>query len=297
MPNVLEEKGVCFFAYNNDQLDYVKMATAAARYVKKNLKLPVCLITDEGSEGWLEQSQPKKLIKEVFDYIVITDDEMKSNARRHFDSPWTEFAAQFNNSNKHKIYEYSPFEKTLLLDIDYIVKTDVLLKYFDSDKPVCMFDRATTLRNELPAIQERLLYDAGIKMWWSTVVYFDRSDFSKMFFDSWAHVAENYEFYQYLYNFPSKLFRTDYCVSIAVHILAGMQNEQLLIGNFDNTKLVNMSQKDDIIEAKNDNEWIMLSHDQREQWKNILVNTRNQDIHVMNKRAFERVLPKIMESF
>jgi len=297
MPNVLEEKGVCFFAYNNDQLDYVKMATAAARYVKKNLKLPVCLITDEGSEGWLEQSQPKKLIKEVFDYIVITNDEMKSNARRHFDSPWTEFAAQFNNSNKHKIYEYSPFEKTLLLDIDYIVKTDALLKYFDSDKPVCMFDRATTLRNELPAIQERLLYDAGIKMWWSTVVYFDRSDFSKMFFDSWAHVAENYEFYQYLYNFPSKLFRTDYCVSIAVHILAGMQNEQLLVGNFDGTRLVNMSQKDDIIEAKNDNEWVMLSHDQREEWKNILVNTRNQDIHVMNKRAFERVLPKIMESF
>lgn len=297
MPDVLEEKGVCFFAYNNDQLDYVKMATAAARYVKKNLKLPVCLITDEGSEGWLEQSQPKKLIKEVFDYIVITNDEMKSNARRHFDSPWTEFAAQFNNSNKHKIYEYSPFEKTLLLDIDYIVKTDALLKYFDSDKPVCMFDRATTLRNELPAIQERLLYDAGIKMWWSTVVYFDRSDFSKMFFDSWAHVAENYEFYQYLYNFPSKLFRTDYCVSIAVHILAGMQNEQLLVGNFDGTRLVNMSQKDDIIEAKNDNEWVMLSHDQREEWKNILVNTRNQDIHVMNKRAFERVLPKIMESF
>jgi len=297
MLNVLEEKGVCFFAYNNDQLDYVKMATAAARYVKKNLKLPVCLITDEGSEGWLEQSQPKKLIKEVFDYIVITNDEMKSNARRHFDSPWTEFAAQFNNSNKHKIYEYSPFEKTLLLDIDYIVKTDALLKYFDSDKPVCMFDRATTLRNELPAIQERLLYDAGIKMWWSTVVYFDRSDFSKMFFDSWAHVAENYEFYQYLYNFPSKLFRTDYCVSIAVHILAGMQNEQLLVGNFDGTRLVNMSQKDDIIEAKNDNEWVMLSHDQREEWKNILVNTRNQDIHVMNKRAFERVLPKIMESF
>ena len=296
MTEVLAPKGVCFFAYNNDQLDYVKMALAAGKYVKKNLKLPVCLITDEGSESWLEESHSKASIKEVFDYIIITNDVMKKNRRRHFDSPWTEFAAQFNNSNKHKIYEYSPFEQTLLLDIDYIVKTDTLLKYFDNERPVCMFDNATTVRNETPALEERFLYDAGIKMWWSTVVYFDRSDFSKMFFDTWSHVAENYEFYQYLYNFPSKLFRTDYCVSIAVHILAGMQDTQVLLGNFDGTALLNMSQKDDIIKVQNANEWIMLAHDQKEVWKNILVKVQNQDIHVMNKRAFDRVLPELMEA-
>ena len=50
-----------------------------------------------------------------------------------------------------------------------------------------MFDNALTLRNNLPAERERMLYDAGIKMWWSTVIYFDRSEFSKMFFDTWAH--------------------------------------------------------------------------------------------------------------
>ena len=100
MSEILEQRGVCFFAYNNNQLDYVKMAITAAKYVKKNLKLPVCLITDEGSESWLEESQPSALIKEVFDYIVITNDEMKKNPRRHYDSPWSEFAAQFNNSNK-----------------------------------------------------------------------------------------------------------------------------------------------------------------------------------------------------
>ena len=296
MDEVLAPKGICFFAYNNDQLDYIKMALVAGKYAKKNLKLPVCLITDEGGESYLYESRPKEQINQVFDYVVITNDKMKNNRRRHFDSPWTTFAAQFSNSNKHKIFQYSPFEQTLLLDIDYIVKTDVLLKYFDNDHPVCMFDNATTLRNELPSSDERFLYDAGIKMWWSTVVYFNRSDFSKLFFDTWSHVADNYEFYQYLYNFPSKLFRTDYCVSIAVHILAGMQDTQEYLGNFDNTALVNMSQKDDIIEAKNDNEWIMLSHDQKEIWKNILVNTSNQDIHVMNKRAFDRVIPKLLEA-
>ena len=297
MSNILKQRGVCFFAYNNEQLDYVKMAVVAGKYVKENLQLPVCLLTDEGSATWLEESHSKELINEAFDYIVITKDEMKSNPRRHYDSPWAEFSAQFNNSNKHKIYEYSPFEQTLLLDIDYIVKTDTLLKYFDGKHPVCMFDNALTIKNELPAQQERFLYDAGIKMWWSTVVYFDRSEFSKMFFDTWAHVADNYEFYQYLYNFPSNLFRTDYCVSIAVHILGGMQDYQTGIGNFDNTSLVNMGQKDDVIETHGLNEWILLAHDRKEEWKNILVKVDKQDIHVMNKRALSRILPKLLEAF
>jgi len=295
MPTIHAPKGVCFFAYNNNQLDYVDMAVTSSKFVKKNLQLPVCLITDEGSLSWLEDSHSKEEIENCFDYIITTNDDMKENNRRHYDSPWTEFKAQFNNSNKHKIYEYSPFEQTLLLDIDYIVKTDVLLKYFDSEYGVCMFDNALTLRNTLPGMPERFLYDAGIKMWWSTVVYFDRSEFSKMFFDTWAHVAENYDYYQYLYNFPRKLFRTDYCVSIAVHVLSGMQSEQNNIGNFDGTPLVNMSQKDDIIEVQSDNEWVMLAHDQKEVWKNILVKVNNQDIHIMNKRAYSRVIPKLKE--
>ena len=65
MNDIHEQRGVCFFAYNNDQLDYVKMALTAGKYVKKNLQLPVCLITNEGSEEWLRQSQTKKLINEV----------------------------------------------------------------------------------------------------------------------------------------------------------------------------------------------------------------------------------------
>ena len=36
----LEPKGVCFFAYNNEQIDYVKIAVLAAKYVKKFLDVP-----------------------------------------------------------------------------------------------------------------------------------------------------------------------------------------------------------------------------------------------------------------
>lgn len=292
MIDKLDDRGVCFFAYNNDQIDYVAMALIAASFVKKYLNLPVCLITDSGSDAWLHQSQDAALIESTIDYIVITNDVMRPNTRRHYDSPWAEFSAQFNNGNKHKIWEYSPFQQTLLLDIDYIVKTDFLLNAFNHHTGVSMFDHALSLHNEIPVLPERKLYDAGIKMWWSTVVYFDRSEYSELFFDTWAHVAENYEFYQYLYNFPSKTFRTDYCVSIAAHILNGMEDSDT-INNFDNIPMYYMSQKDDIVDVKSLQDWIFLVCDTSEQWKSIITNHRGLDLHIMNKRALGRVGDKL----
>lgn len=292
MQDILDNRGVCFFAYNNDQIDYAELALLAAGYVKKYLGLPVCLITDDGTYNWMRESKDNELVDNYIDYVVITDDEMKPNTRRHNDSPWTEFSAQFNNSNKHKVFEYSPFEQTLLLDIDYIVKTDYLLTAF-TNTGVVMFDQARDMNNDLPLAGEQYLYSAGVKMWWSTVVYFDKSDESKLFFDTWAHVAENYTFYQYLYNFPAKLFRTDYCVSIATHILNGME-DGTFIGKFE-TPLYNVNQKDDIAEVRSATDWIIIVNNVAENWKNIVTRQFNIDLHVMNKRALGRQYSKLME--
>lgn len=295
MPEYKDKQGVCFFVYNNEELDYVDLAMLAARYVKEYLKLPVCIITDEGTHDWLQQSQSQEDIDKFVDYIQITNDELKPNIRRHYDSPYTEFKAQFSNSNKHKIWEYSPFEQTLLLDTDYIVKNSFLLKSFEYDG-VAMFNNALSIRNDKPHQNEILLYDQGIKMWWSTVVYFDRSDFSKMFFDLWSHIADNYQFYQFLYNFPGNLFRTDYCVSIAVHILSGMEQSNI-IHNYDNQPMYFVSQRDNVIDANNIQDWICLGNSPTESWKDILIKHSNLDLHVMNKRALLRVKPILVEHF
>jgi hypothetical protein len=59
--------------------------------------------------------------------------------------------------------------------------------------------------------------------------------------------------------------------------------------------LLNMDQKDDLIEVKDANDLIMLSHNRREQWKNTLVRLENTNIHVMNKRAIGRHADTIIE--
>ena len=53
MSEYKDEKGVCFFVYNNEQIDYVDIALLAAKYVKTYLDLPVCIITDAGTYAWI----------------------------------------------------------------------------------------------------------------------------------------------------------------------------------------------------------------------------------------------------
>lgn len=288
--------GVCFFAYNNEQIDYVKLALYAAAKVKKHLNQPVCLITDEGTFGWLKQSQDMDIIQQYIDDVVLTEDDMKNNVRVHNDSPWTEYRAQFSNSNKHKVFEYSPYDKTLLLDIDYIVKSDFLNHCWDRYEGVSMFDHANYLDNKDAQYAEKWLFKYGIKMWWSTVIYFDKSEMSEMFFNLWSHVADNYSFYQQMYNFPGKVFRTDYCVSIAAHILNGMQDGDA-IENFSGFPLNNMSQKDDIVKVINDNTWVMLVNNRKEPWKNIITLHEDVDLHTMNKRALGRTIATVGEEY
>lgn len=288
--------GVCFFAYNNDQIDYVKLSLLPALHVKKFMKNNnTCLITSEGDLQWLESTQPKELIDAAFDEIVITSVNHKHNIRVHHDSPWTKFESQFKNSNKHLINTYTPFDKTLLLDIDYFVRNNFLDYLFETDIPVAMYDQAHDLKQDPPHLYEQLLNPTGIPMWWSTLVYFDKSEMSSMFFDLWGHISENYDFYKFLYAFPGQMFRTDYCVSIAAHILNGMVSGDVIHRPMDNS-MEYMDQKDDLIDIKSADDWIFLANDRKEAWSNILTRNYKKNIHVMNKRSIDRNFDSILRS-
>ena len=283
-----EESGICMFAYNNEKMDYIKFAHIAAAYVKRNMKNnKTCLITDNGSYGYLKDSIPTEFHESCFDHVVIQDVEHSANPRRHFDSPWTEFSTQFSNSNKHDVINLTPFEKTMLIDTDYFVMNDFYDHIFETDVPIAMHKYARYMEHQPPYLNEQTLNEAGIHHWWSTVVYFDQSEESRIFFDTWEHVKDNWDYYHLLYQFPPGLFRTDFCVSIANHVMNGF-NENNFMNDFGGMPLINMDQKDDIIEVKDVNDYIMLSHNRNEAWKNILTRQTDTNLHLMNKLAIAR---------
>ena len=183
-----QSKGICAFAYNNEEINYVLMAYICALHVKTHLKNNTfCLITDEGSLSYAKQLFSLDKLNKVFDDVLVTSnpqtDSDSTNIRVHFDSPWTEFQAPFINNNKHEVFEISPYDKTILIDLDYLVMSDMLDSYFELNAPVSMFSNAKNIRGDNPLWREIWLHDLGIKMKWSTVIAFDKSDSAKTFFD------------------------------------------------------------------------------------------------------------------
>lgn len=290
------DNGILLIAYNNGKIDYETLAVIAARCVKLHMKNNhVTLLTDTPTFEELKTKIRPDQASITFDHIIVDNIEHEHNTRTHRDSPWQEFTTQFNNKSKHTIFEKSPYKKTLMIDVDYLIGNDSLDIIFDTDSEVAMYKNAISVRNYKPRIWEQKLHPGGIDMWWSTAVYWrSDSDVAKLFFGLWQHVKENYEYYKWLYKFPGVLFRTDYAVSIAVHILNGH-----IPGNLIHElpgKVMRFSEQiDDIVDFNKINDIILLCPDTKELWTNIVSRIKNENVHIMNKMAILRHKDKIKE--
>ena len=290
------DKGVLLIAYNNGKIDYEKLAIVAASNVKRHMKNNhVTLLTDLNTYNALQIELTMDQLADTFDHIIVEDIEHERNTRMHRDSPWTEFSTQFNNKNKHSIFQKSPYEQTLMIDVDYIVGNNSLDTIFDTNYELAMYKDAVSVRNYKPRIWEQKLHPDGIDMWWSTVVYWrNDSEVAKLFFGIWQHVKQNYQYYKWLYKFPGVLFRTDYAASIAVHILNGHDTGNI-VSELPGKVMRFSEQIDDIVEFKSISDYVLLCPDPKELWKNICSRVSNENIHLMNKMAILRHYPKLKE--
>ena len=290
------DRGVLLIAYNNGKIDYEKLAIIAASNVKRHMKNNhVTLLTDVNTFEALQKELTAEQFAVTFDHIIVEKIEHEQNTRMHRDSPWTEFSTQFNNKNKHSIYQKSPYKQTLMIDVDYIVGNNSLDVIFDTDYELAMYKDAVSVRNYKPRIWEQKLHPDGINMWWSTVVYWRAdSEVARLFFGIWEHVKENYQYYKWLYKFPGVLFRTDYAASIAAHILNGHSIDNV-VAELPGKTMRFSEQIDDIIEFNSLNDYVLLCPDPKELWKNICSKVKNENIHVMNKLAILRHYNKIKE--
>jgi len=288
------KRGFLLFAFNNNEIDYIKMACCCALSIKSHLKYNhITLITDNSIE-WVEKILSKETIDNSFDNIILVDPPNQDNIRTHFDSPWTKFKTPFLNKNRSTAYELSPYEETILLDVDYLVMSDTLDLVWDSSEDFLINKNAVSLRNEEFHDKEIKLSKDGISMYWATIVYFKKSKLSKTIFDLILFIKEHYLFYKHLYKFPGKLFRNDYAFSIAIHIISGFIKSD--IKSFPISVIRTMDQRDDIVEVSNDN-ILFLSHDPKKPWINNLINFQNTDVHIMNKRSFLRHSDELIKVF
>ncbi len=290
-------QGVLMFAHNNDEIDYFKIAYANALMVKKNLGVPVSIITDSGSLGWAKTSIGETNLAECFDHIITVDrDYTFKNPRTFSDTSFSTKSLQFYNCNHWAAYELTPYDETLLIDSDYLIMSSALNNCWGTDNDVLIDHRIYSPGGDR-APYTKYIDDFGIKLYWATVIYFKKSKFSEVLFYLVKHIQDNYRYYKDLYCFANSMYRNDNAFSVAVHTLNGfVDTDNSTIGKLPVPGLLMSWDVDDIHSVPGVDD-IMVYTEKPEKGQYLLSRFKNTDIHIMNKWAINRFSDRLIELY
>jgi len=198
-------QGALIFAFNNEATDYIAMAAWSAKNICRHLNLPVAVVTDD----------PAAAAEHKFEHIIATVPD--TGGSRHFADYGT--TVTWHNAGRVNAYELSPFDQTLVLDADYVVANSSLLQVLEIPQQFAAFT------NSLDPSDMTNLNTFGeyrMPMWWATVMMFRRGNISQYIFDSMQMIRNNWQHYRDLYGIHQSNYRNDYALSIALGLVAGV---------------------------------------------------------------------------
>ncbi len=270
--------GVLCFAHNNGSIDYIKQAAFLAKRVKQHLDIPVSVVT----------STPDKINKKhskLFDNIIFIDDD-NTNSKRYNDGQNTHQNLYFKNNGRINSYDLTPYDRTLVLDTDYIICNDVFKNAFGNGK-FQIYRDGVDLCSWRKHAEFDYINNKGIPFYWATCFYFEKDLENKIFFDTLKQLQSNWSYYSTVYDLGSRNFRNDHIFSMGIHIMNGFSDShwaKLLPG-----KMFYTLDRDKLYKLDNDKLVFMLEKESRVN-EYVLSSTDRCNVHVMNKFSLERVL-------
>ena len=262
--------GCLIFAYDSD-IAYGPQAVLAAGLVVKHLDIPVSLVTDSNTLSDLKNQS-------IFENIFIEEVGEVTNTRMLDGVPLV-----WKNTNRSSAYDITPYDRTLVIDSDFLVFSNRLKSYLeaDSDFMIC-----SSMKNLHPNREDNVMLDpASIPMLWATNIIFNKTPEVASIFQLVEHIREHWVYYSSLYKFDFVRFRNDYAFSIACHILSGYGLNKFHI---DLPSPIFFTDKDKLVKISK-NGLTFVSED------NMLYKSQGQDIHLMNKFDILENYEQLME--
>lgn len=183
--------GALIFARNNEQIDYESMARWSAKNIERHLGIPTHIVTEDTSAG---------------------------TNTRYFSDVGT---VTWHNLNRMDAYTLSPWDRTLVLDADYVVASDQLKCLLEADQDFLAHSRAYDITgcNNFEGLN--CFGNNRMPMWWATVMMFRRSQHAELIFNSMQMIRDNWPHYCALYKNSKPTYRNDHALSIALGIVNG----------------------------------------------------------------------------
>jgi|TARA_Y100000996_G_scaffold407719_1_gene385688 hypothetical protein len=246
------KQGVLLFCFNTPVCEYHRILERCVALIKKNLKLEITVVTN------LETFKKIKPLG-MINYKLIEND----TSNKLLGKPWYQV-------ERHMAYELSPYDKTILMDIDYFCFTDNLLELLKLDDDFLIHDKVYDIVAGEKGFE--FTRDSIIPILWATVIVFKKTQYTKRIFDLVNYVKENYQHFCLLYRLSHRNFRNDYAFSIAINQANGYMMPKFLPG-----RLPMLSRSAKVLQIT-DNSLVY-------QYKNKIGVLENQDVHVLNKEV------------
>jgi hypothetical protein len=282
------KNGFLIFCHNSREIDYSLLSLVSGSLAKKYLKIPGTLITDSSTVKWMKESNIYDLTLSIFENVIQVD-RPKIDNKRILNDGLFEQTVPFINSNRFLAYDITPYEKTLLLDSDFLIFSDRLNSYWDVSDDVLISGRAQDFYyKDRLGYHDRYISDTGIKLNWATTVMFTKNEKCKSFFKLVESIKKNYNYYSDIYRFDNRQYRNDISFSLACHITDGF-----ITRNINLPDILTTISKDTLYDVKDDGRLIFLTSSGLN-GETIFSSVKDLDIHVMNKQSIIRNHKKIL---
>jgi hypothetical protein len=282
-------QGILIYAHNTRAVDYALLSVISAGLAKKHLSMPASLVTDDSTVSWMKQSQIFHLAEKVFENIIIADRPITNNQRRLYDGE-NNSTVPFVNVNRDTAWSLTPYDRTLLIDSDFLIFSDVLNKYWNIDCDLLIGESINDIYS-----QDRMKYldrhvsDTGVKLYWATTVMFTKNQNTQLFFDTVNHVKENYRHYADVFRFDHRQFRNDIAFSVSKHILDGYVESDL--GTL--PPILSALDRDILYEVNDQRLTFLIDHKLDSNY--CAASISGVDIHIMNKQSIIRNQQRLLE--
>jgi hypothetical protein len=272
--------GALIFAHNNTAIDYTKLAVFAAQRIKKFLNIPVSIVTD--NVQWLEDNYPNH----PFDKVIHIINEPAFH-KLFYDGSVSSKKLEWKNITRYRAYDISPYDRTLVIDSDYVINSNILKNALDRDTPFQIYQRSfniTGWKDTTPYIR---INQYSVPFYWATVFVFDKDPVVEAFFNLVTYIKNNWLYYRILYSIDAEMFRNDFAFSIAIHIMNGKTDGDFAIELPGTMNFI--EDRDILIDMKNDSmKFLIQKQDHLGEY--IPAKVTGIDVHVMNKDSLTRVI-------
>lgn len=269
----------CLIFAHDGTLDYGSQAVLAARLAKKHLRVPVSLISDRDTIASIQQNFTNLPFEHIIEIPKPTVTNIRFMGGKTLD---------FINSSRSSAYDLTPYDRTLLIDSDFLIFSDQLGKFWDLEQDFLITPGMLEITKNINPAGYRISPNT-IEMLWATNIMFSKTPEVKLIFDLVEYIKQEYEYFSHLYEFDAVQFRNDYAFSIACHILSGHGCDPvhgtlpIPVFYIDKDRIVDIQSNDQITFLVDNSS------------NPIVSKCQGQDVHIMNKRDLLDHLDRLME--